>query len=134
MTAQVDVLLPTGASGQLRDTGHFGVRPLALAYKDFGQQGPGVLGAYGLIGFTVTTNSDFRVGVAATYEIHRLAAVLEFFDTTGNRLGRPLVSVTPGLIYRGLGPLEQPAGVPLGVNNGSPHWGITFKLTYDFQK
>ncbi len=134
VTAQVDVVLPTGNSGQLRDTGHFGVRPLALAYKDFGQQGPGTLGAYGVMGFTVTTNSDFRVGIAGTYEINRLAAVLEFFDTTGNRLGRPLVSVTPGVVYRGVGPLEFAAGVPLGVNNGSPHWGITLKLTYDFQK
>ncbi len=134
VTAQVDVVLPTGSSSELRDTGHFGVRPLALAYKDFGRQGPGTLGAYGLIGFTVTTNSDFRLGLAATYEMDRLAGVLEFFDTTGNRLGRPLVSVTPGLVYRGLGPLEVAGGIPLGVNNGSPHWGVTFKLTYAFQQ
>ena len=134
VTAQVDVILPTGSSTQLRDTGHFGVRPLALVYKDFGRQGPGTLGAYGLLGFTVTTNSDFRLGLAATYEIDRLAGVLEFSDITGNRLGRPLVSVTPGFVYRGWGPLELAAGIPLGVNNGSPHWGVTFKLTYDFQK
>jgi hypothetical protein len=133
VTVQADLILPTGKTNQLRDTGNFGVRPLALIYKDFGQQGPGTLGAYGLIGFTATKESDFRLGLAATYEIQRLAAVMEFFDTTGNRLGRPLVSITPGLVYRGLGPLELAAGVPLGVNNGSPHWGITFKLTYAFQ-
>jgi hypothetical protein len=134
VTGQLDVILPTGSTSQLRDTGHFGIRPLALAYKDFGQQGPGTLGVYGLLGFTVTTNSDFRVGLAASYEIHRLAGVVEFFDTTGNRLGRPLVSITPGLVYRGLGPLEAAIGVPLGVNNGSPRYGVTFKLTYDFAK
>ena len=133
VTAQLDLILPTGSSTDLRDTGHFGIRPLLMAYKDFGQRGPGTLGTYGLIGFTGTTNSDFRVGLAATYEIHRLAGVLEFFDTTGNHLGRPLVVITPGLVYRGIGPFELAAGIPLGVNNGSPHWGVTFKLTYAFQ-
>ncbi len=133
LTAQVDLILPTGSSSTLRDTGHFGFRPLALAYKDFGEHGPGTLGAYGLLGFTATTNSDFRVGLAASYEIRRLAGVVEFFNTTGNRLGRPLISITPGVVYRGSGPFELAAGVPLGVNRGSPHWGITFKLTYAFQ-
>jgi hypothetical protein len=132
LSAQLDVILPTGNSSQLRDTGRFGVRPLALAYKDFGRQGPGTLSAYGLIGFTLTTDSDFRMGLAAAYTMHRLSGVLEFVDTTGNRLGRPLVSITPGLVYRVPGPLEIAAGVPLGVNNGSPHWGVTFKLTYAF--
>ena len=133
LTGQVDLILPTGSASQRRDTGKFGVRPLALAYKDFGRQGPGTLGVYGLLGFTVTTNSDFRLGLAATYEVKRLAAVLEFTDTTGTQSGRPQVILTPGLVYRGIKALEVAAGVPLGLNSGSPDFGVTFKLTYAFQ-
>ena len=133
ITAQIDLILPTGNATQRRDTGKVGVRPLALIYKDFGRQGPGTLGVYGLLGFTATTNSDLRVGVAATYEVRRLAAVVEFIDTTGTRTGKPQVILTPGLIYRGFKAFELAAGVPLGLNQGSPDWGVTVKLTYAFQ-
>jgi hypothetical protein len=133
LTVQGDFVLPTGDHSELRDTGHFGFRPLVLAYKDFGTQGPGRLGLYGLFGFTITTNSDVRVGIAATYQYHDLVGVLEFFDQAGDNQGRPLVQVTPGLIYRGFKPFELGIGVPIGVNSGTPDWGINVKLTYVFK-
>ena len=133
LTAQLDVILPTGNRTELRDTGKFGVRPLILAYKDFGQHGPGDLGFYGVVGFTITTDSDFRVGVAATYQINDFVGIFEFFDQTGTNQGRPLVQVTPGVSYRGLVPWEISIGVPIGINSGDPDWGIIFKLTYAFQ-
>jgi hypothetical protein len=133
VTAQLDVILPTGDRSDLRDTGKFGIRPLILAYKDFGQHGPGDLGLYGLFGFTLTTNSDVRVGLAATYQYHDLVGIFEFFDQAGDNQGRPLVQVTPGLAYRGLSPWEIAIGVPVGINSGTPDWGIIFKLTYVFQ-
>jgi len=64
VTVQLDMILPTGDRTELQDTGKFGVRPLILAYKDFGQHGPGDFGLYGLFGFTITTNSDVRAGIA----------------------------------------------------------------------
>ena len=131
VTAQLDVILPTGNFGALRDTGKFGIRPLILGYKDFGQRGPGDLGLYGLLGFTVTTTSDLRAGVAATYQVNDLVGIIEFFDVTGK--GRPLIEVTPGLSFRGISPWEMTVGVPLGINQGTPDWGVTFKLTYVFQ-
>ena len=60
LTAQVDVELPTGDENESRDRDKFAVRPLALAYKDFGRVGPGRLGAYGLLGFTITDDADVR--------------------------------------------------------------------------
>ena len=95
LTAQVDVVLPTGDRPSGRDTGHFGVRPLLLAYKDFGRQGPGDLGLYGLLGFTITTDADVRLGVAATYQVDRLVAVLELTDETGIHHGPPPVRPHP---------------------------------------
>ena len=133
VTAQLDVILPTGDRNDMRDTGKFGVRPLVLAYKDFGQHGPGDLGLYGLFGFTLTANSDVRVGLAATYQIHDLVGIFEFFDQAGENQGRPLVQVTPGLAYRGISPWEIAVGVPVGVNSGTPDWGVILKLTYVFQ-
>ena len=133
LTAQLDLVLPTGNRSELRDTGKFGVRPIILAYKDFGQHGPGILGAYASFGFTLTTNSDVRVAIGGTYQIDRLAAILEFYDQTGSHQGGPQVLITPGLSYRGFSPWELSVGVPLGLNNGSPDWGIIAKLTYVFQ-
>lgn len=132
VTAQLDMVLPTGNRGEMRDTGKFGVRPLILAYKDFGQHGPGIIGAYGLFGFTLTTNSDVRIALAATYQIDRLTSILEFYDQTGSHTGGPQVLITPGLSYRGISPWELSVGVPLGLNKGSPDWGVIIKLTYAF--
>jgi hypothetical protein len=133
LTAQVDVVLPTGNRTEMRDTGKFGVRPLILAYKDFGQHGPGILSAYGSFGFTLTTNSDVRLALGTTYQIDRLAAILEFYDQTGSHQGGPQVLITPGLCYRGISPWEISIGAPLGLNRGSPDWGVIAKLTYVFQ-
>ena len=133
VTGQVDVILPTGNNSQMRDTGKFGVRPLILAYKDFGQEGPGSLGLYGLFGFTVTSNSDVRVGVAATYQINNVVGIMEFFDQTGVKNRTPLVQITPGISIRGLSPWEVSLGVPIGINSGTPDWGVIVKLTYVFQ-
>jgi hypothetical protein len=134
LTAQLDVVLPTGDNGQMRDTGKFGVRPLLLAYKDFGHFGPGDFGAYGLFGFTITSNSDLRVGLAGTYQVQDLVGILEFFNETGVRGRSPLVEITPGLSFRGISPWEISAGVPIGCNKGTPTWGVVCKLTYVFQK
>jgi hypothetical protein len=133
VTVQADFVLPTGNHTELRDTGHFGFRPLVLAYKDFGIQGPGRLGAYAFFGFTVTTNSDVRFGLAGTYQYNDVVGVLEFYDQAGDNFGRPLVQLTPGIVYRGFHPFEVAVGVPIGVNSGTPDWGINFKLSYVFQ-
>ena len=134
VTAQLDVVLPTGNRTDGLDTGKFGVRPLILAYKDFGPIGDGELGAYGVFGGTITTDSDLRAGVAVTYEINRIAGIVEVFDQTGGFNGKPLLTVTPGFSFRQIDPLELVVGFPLGVTENSPHWGITVKLTYAFGK
>ena len=133
VTLQLDMILPTGDRSVLRDTGKFGVRPFVLAYKDFGTHGPGIIGAYGSFGFTITTNSDVRVALAATYQIDRLTGILEFYDQTGSHQGGPQVDITPGIAYRGLSPWEFSVGVPIGINKGSPDWGVICKLTFAFQ-
>jgi hypothetical protein len=134
LTAQLDMVLPTGSISRFRDTGRFGIRPSVLAYKDFGQFGPGDLGAYASAGFTITTHSDFRMDLAATYEWQKIVGVLEFFDQAGDKMGEPMVNIIPGAAYRGLGPIELALGFPFGLNDGSPDWGIIFKATYAFQK
>lgn len=131
VTVQLDAVLPTGNDGQLRDTGKFGVRPMLLAYKDFGQHGPGDFGLYGLCGFTITTDSDLRLGLAATYQINEWVGIFEFYDQNGIH-GHPYVLVTPGISYRGLSSWEFSVGVPVGVDNGTPDWGIIAKITYAF--
>jgi hypothetical protein len=132
VTAQVDMILPTGDRTEMRDTGKFGIRPLLLAYKDFGQQGPGDFSLYGLFGFTISTNSDLRLGIAATYQYHNLVGIMELYDLTAQG-SRPLLQVTPGLAYRGFGPWELSVGIPVGVNHGTPDWGVICKITYAFQ-
>jgi len=132
VTVQVDVILPTGDRTAMQDTGKFGVRPLLLAYKDFGQHGPGDLSLYGLFGFTLTTNSDVRAGIAATYQYENVVGIIEFFDEAGAGRG-PLLQVAPGVAYRGFTPWEISVGVPVGINTGTPDWGVIFKLTYAFQ-
>ncbi len=131
LTVQVDLVLPTGNSSRMRDTGKFGVRPLLLAYKDFGQQGPGILGVYGLAGFTVTTNSDIRLAAAVTYQINQWVGIFEFYDQDGVH-GHPFVELTPGLSYRGFGAWEFTVGVPVGVSKGTPDYGIAGKISYRF--
>ena len=128
LTAQLDVVLPTGDRGEFRDTGRFGVRPLIQAYKDFGQLGPGHIGAYGEMGFTITSNSDFRWGLAATYEVQRIVGIVEFYNQAGSKM-RPFVTLTPGIAVRP-GPFEVSLGFPFGLNNGSPDWGIILKGTF----
>jgi hypothetical protein len=132
VTVQLDMILPTGDSGEMRDTGKFGVRPLLLAYKDFGLHGPGSFGVYGFAGFTITTNSDLRLGAAATYQINEWVGIIELYDQNGIH-GHPFVQITPGISYRGLGPWEFTVGVPVGVSKGTPDWGIIAKITYAFQ-
>lgn len=134
LTAQLDVFLPTGSRNKLRDQGHFGVRPIIEAFKNFGQVGPGTIGAYGLLGVTITTNPDVRIGLAATYEWEKIVGILEFDDIAGDKRGRPLLLFTPGASYRGINPFEFTAGVPFGLNDGSPDWGIVVKVTYALQK
>ena len=128
------MVLPTGSRSEGIDTGKFGVRPLILAYKDFGPLGDGELGAYGVFGGTITTNSDLRAGAAVTYEINRIAAIVEVFDQTGDRGGKPLLTITPGFSFRQIDPLELVVGFPLGATENSPHWGVIVKLTYAFGK
>ena len=133
VTAQLDLILPTGDPGRFAGTGKFGVRPQVLVYKDFGRQGPGTLGVYGTLGLTVTTNSDLRLGLAATYEVDRLAAAIELQQAGGEGESQRLATVTPGLIYRGIAPLELAIGVPVGISRRTPDVGVVFKLTYAFQ-
>jgi hypothetical protein len=131
LTVQLDMILPTGDSSKMRDTGKFGVRPMLLAYKDFGQHGPGFFSVYALGGFTITTNSDIRLGAAATYQINEWIGIFEFYDQDGIH-GHPLVQITPGISYRGLANWEFTVGVPVGVSKGTPDWGIIAKITYGF--
>lgn len=133
VTAQVDLVLPTGSIKDHFDTGRFGVRPLLLVYKDF-HAGPGELGVYGLLGCTITTNSDARIGLAGTYEYRQIYGILEFDDLTGNGMSGPQLTITPGLAYAAINPWEFAVGVPVGLNNDSPQWGIELKITYAFQK
>jgi hypothetical protein len=134
LTGQVDVVLPTGSRSKFRDTGKFGVRPIIEAYKNFGQVGPGSIGAYGLLGVTLTTDIDVRFGAAATYEWQKIVGILEFDDIAGEKRGAPLVTLTPGVAYRGLNPFEFAVGIPFGLNDASPDWGIVLKATFAFQK
>ncbi len=136
VTAQLGVVLPTGDFGEFRDAGRLAVQPVALAYKDFGLVGPGVLGAYGMVGFTLGDRSDFRAGVAGTYEVAHVAAILEFYGT--EELGpeshhrRSFVTFTPGVAYRGLRNLDLALGIPIGLTDRSPDVGVTLKVTYTF--
>ncbi|HSV15885.1 MAG TPA: hypothetical protein VLI90_16605, partial [Tepidisphaeraceae bacterium] len=130
LTGQVDVVLPTGSRNRLRDTGKFGVRPIVEAYKNFGQVGPGTIGAYGLLGVTITTNPDVRIGLAGTYEWQKIVGIIEFDDLAGDKRGAPLVTLTPGVAYRGLNPFEFELGFPFGLNDASPDWGIVLKATF----
>jgi hypothetical protein len=133
VTAQLDVILPTGSISHNFDTGRFGVRPLLLAYKEF-YGGSGNFGVYTLLGATFTTNSDVRLGIAGTYEYHRIYGILEFDDITGDKNNGPQVTITPGVAYAALNPWEFALGVPFGLNRASPQWGVQLKLTYAFQK
>lgn len=127
---QFDVVLPTGDKGDRRDFGRFGVRPWIQAYKDFGAVGPGHFGAYGEMGFTLIDHSDFRWGLAAQYEYEKAVyGILEFYNQTGGYLGRPLVNLTPGVVIRP-GPFEFGIGLPFGLNDGSPRWGIVVRATW----
>ena len=134
VTAQLDVLVPSGDYNGFRDNGQVGVRPLALAYKDFGRHGPGVAGAYGLLGFTAAGRCDLRIGLAGTYEFGPVTGVLELFGVHGFGSARRSGFFTPGVVYRGVDSFEFALGVPLGISNTSPDWGVTFKVTYAFQR
>jgi len=134
LTAQLDLITPTGDINRNLDTGRFGVRPEILMYKNFGEVGPGNIGVYGTFGFTLTTHSDVRFGAAVTYQWQRLVGVMEFDDRAGDNFGDPLITFTPGIVYVGTTPWELAVGVPLGANNASPDWGIVVKLTYGFGK
>jgi hypothetical protein len=128
LTAQVDVILPTGDRNELRDTGRFGVRPLILAYKDIGAVGPGELGAYADFGFTITEDSDVRFALAATYEIQRVVGIVELFDQAGSKIGRPFLTLSPGIAFRP-SRFEFALGFPIGLNKDSPDWGLILKAT-----
>jgi hypothetical protein len=134
LTAQLDIVLPTGDISKGLDTGRFGVRPGILFYKSFGQAGPGIIGTYGTLGFTITTHTDVRLGLAATYQYQKFVGVIEFDDRAGDNFGEPLITFSPGLVYIGNRPWEFAVGVPLGANNASPNWGVVVKLTYAFEK
>ena len=135
LTAQGDLIFPTGNGNKFRDSGKFGFRPLLLAYKDFGQRGRGVLGTYGLIGCTIKSDPDFRMGLGATYGYEHFVGVLEFTYSQGSGdFGRPLTILSPGVVYRGFKHYELAAAIPIGLGNDSPDWGVTLKLTYVFAK
>jgi hypothetical protein len=134
LTAQLDLILPTGDINRNLDTGRFGVRPGILLYKNFGQVGPGSIGTYGTFAFTLTTHTDVRFGMAVTYQWQKFVGVIEFDDRAGDQFGEPLVTFSPGLVYIGTRPWELAVGVPLGANNASPNWGVVIKLTYAFEK
>ena len=134
LTAQLDLVLPTGKPSGLGDAGRIGARLAVLAYKDFGQLGPGVLGAYGFAAFTARRGPDASGGLAATYEFSNgLAAVAELTEVDASDFSS-VALFTPGVIYRGLRPFELALGVPLGLSSGAPDWGVTFKLTYAFAR
>lgn len=137
VTVQLGVVLPTGDFGEYRDNGRLGIQPVVLAYKDFGKLGPGVLGAYGMFGFTFSDRADLRAGVAATYEVAHWAGIVEFYGTdqlgpARTRQRRNFVTATPGIAYRGFRNLDLALGVPIGLSDKSPDVGLTLKFTYAF--
>ena len=134
LTAEADVVLPTGTFSEGLESGRFGFRPKVLAYKEFDNVGPGNIGVYADIGFTITTHSDFRMDLAATYEWQKIVGILEFYDQAGDKMGSPQVYFTPGAAYRGLGPWEFALGVPIGMNDASADVGVSVKATYAFQR
>lgn len=130
LSFQFDVVLPTGDKGDVRDTGRLGVRPWLQAYKDFGAAGPGHFGAYGEAGFTLTDLSDFRWGFAFQYEYQKMFyGLLEFYNQAGGNLTKGLAVLTPGGAFR-TGPFEFALGLPIGLNNASPRFGVILKATY----
>ena len=132
LTAHVSVVLPTGDDDDVRDTGRFGVRPLVLGYKDFGLVGPGRLGAYAQLGFTISNDADVRWGVAATYEYAHFVGVVELTGQDGSDYYGNIALLTHGIVYRGFENFELAVAVPLGLTNDSPDWGVTAKVTYAF--
>ena len=133
LTAEGDLVLPTGSEREALGEGHLGFRPSLLAYKAF-DLGPGTLGAYGSAGVTLTTDLDFRLSLAATYDYDDVVTIFEFDDITGRKIGgKPFVAFTPGVAYRGYTPWEFALGFPLGANSDSPDWGVVLKVTYAFQ-
>jgi hypothetical protein len=133
LTAQLDLVFPTGKASEARGLGHFGVRPWILAYKDW-TVGPGILGVYGSLGVTLTTNVDVHMGAAVTYDWQKIVGILEFDDIAGDKHGAPLVTFSPGVAYHGLKSLEFLLGVPIGLNDASPDVGLTLKALWAFQK
>jgi hypothetical protein len=133
LTAQVDLIFPTGKASEGRGLGHFGVRPWIEAFKAW-TVGPGILGAYANFGITLTTNVDVRFGLAATYEWEKIVGILEFDDIAGDNHGAPTVTFSPGVAYRGIKPLEFLLGIPIGMNNASPDVGVVVKATWNFQR
>jgi hypothetical protein len=131
LTAQGDFVIPGSSDTGASD--HFGVRPWILAYKGF-EVGGGEIGAYGALGFTLTTNPDFRMNLAGTYDWEKIVGVLEFTDIAGDKIGAPQVAITPGIVYHGINPWEFGLGLPFGLNNASPNWGIVLKVTFAFQR
>lgn len=127
LTAQVDLVFPTGDRNQLRDTGRVGVRPLLQAFKDFGRVGPGHVGAYGELGCTFSDYTDIRCGLAGSYEVNRYVAILEFYEQAGR--GPAFITITPGVSIPTGSPLEISVGSPVGLNHGSPDWSIVFKAS-----
>jgi len=80
--------LPTGKASESLGIGHLGVRPWILAYKGV-PLGPGVLAGYAGIGFTLTTHTDFRMNLAATYDWQKIVGVLEFTDQPATAWANP---------------------------------------------
>jgi hypothetical protein len=132
LTAQLDLVFPTGKASEGRGLGHFAVRPWILAYKAW-TVGPGELGVYGELGVTITTHSDVRIGLAATYEWQKIVGILEFDDIAGDKRA-PSVIFSPGVAYRGIKPLEFLLGIPIGMNDSSPDVGVMIKALWAFQK
>ena len=133
LTAQLDVVLPTGDYREYRDAGRLGLRPEVLAYKDFGPVGPGVFGAYGLVGYTIADHTDVHLGIAGTYEVAHVAGILEIYGVHAfGRRDRSSGTVTPGIAYRGFNNLDLALGIPIGLTDKSPDVGLTLKVTYAF--
>ena len=133
LTGQVSVILPTSDGNRTLDPDRFGVRPTALAYKDFGSVGPGRLGAYGELGVTLSDDADARYGIAASYELSHFVGVLELTGIAGSNYYGSYAQIAPGVVYRGPNGFEFALGIPVGIGSDAPDWGVTAKITYGFQ-
>lgn len=128
LSGAVEVNFPSGDEDKELGEGKIEVEPMLLGAARFDG-----IELYGGVGGEITDEDEvFTYSAGLVAALGPVVGLLEVSGESGAEGGGDEAVIAPGLAVEVMDDVELLIGVPIGLNDDSPDWGATFRVTAEF--